>query len=128
MIKNILSGISAYAGAFSLISRLKLGKYFVIPIVISVLTATIIGFTAYGLSDTIGQFLAKIWIWDWGKETVTTIASFVGAIFVLVIGLIVSSDPNSFSTVVPSAFSVSKILTISSPGICIITLSHPSSL
>jgi CysZ protein len=89
MIKNILSGISAYAGAFSLISRLKLGKYFVIPIVISVLTATIIGFTAYGLSDTIGQFLAKIWIWDWGKETVTTIASFVGAIFVLVIGLII---------------------------------------
>ena len=89
MIKNILSGISAYAGAFSLISRLKLGKYFVIPIVISVLTATIIGFTAYGLSDTIGQFLAKIWIWDWGEETVTTIASFVGAIFVLVIGLIV---------------------------------------
>ncbi|SDU15952.1 CysZ protein [Polaribacter sp. Hel1_33_78] len=89
MIKNILSGISAYAGAFRLISRLKLGKYFVIPIVISVLTATIIGFTAYGLSDTIGQFLAKIWIWDWGKETVTTIASFVSAIFVLVIGLIV---------------------------------------
>ena len=89
MIKNILSGISAYAGAFRLISRLKLGKYFVIPIVISVLTATIIGFTAYGLSDTIGQFLAKIWIWDWGKETVTTIASFVGAIFVLVIGLII---------------------------------------
>ena len=89
MIKNILSGISAYAGAFRLISRLKLGKYFVIPIVISVLTATIIGFTAYGLSDTIGQFLAKIWIWDWGKETVTTIASFVSAIFVLVIGLII---------------------------------------
>ena len=89
MIKNILSGISAYAGAFRLISRLKLGKYFVIPIVISVLTATIIGFTAYGLSDTIGQFLAKIWIWDWGEETVTTIASFVGAIFVLVIGLII---------------------------------------
>ena len=88
MIKNILSGISGYAGAFSLISKLKLWQYFIIPIVISILTATVIGFTAYGLSDTIGIFLAKIWIWDWGKETVTIITSFIGAIFVLVIGLI----------------------------------------
>ncbi|MFK8058511.1 MAG: EI24 domain-containing protein [Polaribacter sp.] len=88
MIKNILSGINAYAGAFGLISKLKLWKYFAVPMVISMLTAIIIGFTAYGLSDNIGVFLAKIWIWDWGKETVTTITSIVGGIFVLVIGLI----------------------------------------
>ena len=88
MIKNILSGITAYSGALELISKLKLWKYFAIPILISVLTATIIGFSAYGLSDNIGSFIAKIWVWDWGKGVVTTIASFVGAIFVLVIGLI----------------------------------------
>ena len=88
MIKNILSGISGYLGAFSLISKLKLWQYFIIPILISILTATFIGFTAYGLSDNIGVFLAEIWIWDWGKETVTIITSFIGAIFVLVIGLI----------------------------------------
>lgn len=88
MIQNILSGIKAYTGAFGLISKLKLCKYFVIPIVISVLTATIVGLTAYGLSDNIGVFLAKIWIWDWGKETVISITSFIGGILVLVIGLI----------------------------------------
>jgi CysZ protein len=88
MIKNILSGIRGYLGAFSLISKLKLWQYFIIPIVISILTATFIGFTAYGLSDNLGVFLAEIWIWDWGKETVTIITSFIGAIFVLVIGLI----------------------------------------
>lgn len=88
MIQNILSGIKAYSGAFALMSKLKLWKYFAIPIVISVLTATIVGFTAYGLSDNIGVFLAKIWIWDWGKETVISITSFIGGIFVLVIGLI----------------------------------------
>ena len=88
MIKDILSGIQAYAGAFGLISKLKLWKYFAIPMIISVLTATIIGFTAYGLSDNIGVFLAKIWIWDWGKETVTTITSFIGGLVVLIIGLI----------------------------------------
>ena len=88
MIKNILSAIRAYVGSFRLLSQLKLWKYFAIPIIISLVTATIIGFTAYGLSDNIGSFLAKVWIWDWGKEAFTTFASVIGAIFVLVIGLI----------------------------------------
>ena len=88
MIKNIISALTAYAGSFGLITKLKLWKYFIIPIIISVVTATIIGFTAYGLSDNIGVFIAKIWIWDWGKETFTTITSVLGAIIVLVIGLI----------------------------------------
>ncbi|SHN02115.1 EI24 domain-containing protein [Polaribacter sp. KT 15] len=88
MIKNILSAIKAYLGAVNLISKLKLWKYFIIPIIISIVTATIIGFTAYGLSDNVGQFLSKIWIWDWGKQAFTSFASFVGGIFVLVIGLI----------------------------------------
>ena len=88
MIKNILSAIKAYAGSFGLILKLKLWKYFIIPVVISLITATIIGFTSYGLSDNIGVFIAKLWIWDWGKETVTTIASFIGAVFVLVIGFL----------------------------------------
>ncbi len=88
MIKNILSGLKAYVGALGLISQLKLWKYFAIPILISVVTASIIGFTAYGLSDNIGHFLAKIWIWDWGKDAFTTFTSVIGAIFVLIIGLI----------------------------------------
>lgn len=88
MIKNIFSGIKAYAGSFSLISKLKLWKFFAIPMVISFLTVSIIGLAAYSLSDTIGVFISKIWIWDWGKEAFTTFASLVGAIFVLVIGII----------------------------------------
>lgn len=88
MIKNIFSAIKAYVGSFGLISKLKLWKYFAIPILISIITATIIGFTAYSLSDNIGNFLAKIWIWNWGKTAFTTFASVIGAIFVLVIGLI----------------------------------------
>ena len=88
MIKNILSGITAYSGVFSLISKLKLWKYFAIPIVISIITASIIGFSAYGLSDNIGAFLARVWVWDWGKDAFTTFTSVIGAIFVLVIGLI----------------------------------------
>ncbi|MGC1471140.1 MAG: EI24 domain-containing protein [Psychroserpens sp.] len=88
MIKNILKGIQAYSGAFTLISKLKLWKYFFIPIIISVITATLIVFSAYGLSDNIGHFIAKVWIWDWGKETFTSISTFIGALIIFAIGLI----------------------------------------
>jgi len=88
MIKNILLGIKEYSGAFGLISKLKLWKYFAIPILISIATAVLIGVEAYALSDNIGGFIAKIWIWDWGKETFTSISNFVGGVIVLVIGLI----------------------------------------
>jgi len=88
MIKNIISGIKAYFGTFGLISKLKLWKYFTIPMLISVVTFIIIFGSAYSLSDNIGAFIAKIWIWDWGHNTFETISSFIGGLIVLVIGLI----------------------------------------
>lgn len=88
MIKNIISGIKAYFGAFSLISKLKLWKYFAIPMVISFVTAIIIFGSAYSLSDNIGAFISKIWIWDWGKETFSSISNFIGGLIIIVIGLI----------------------------------------
>ena len=88
MIKNIISGIKAYFGAFSLISKLKLWKYFAIPMLISFITAIIIFGSAYGLSDNIGSFISKIWIWDWGKDTFTTISNVIGGLIIIVIGLI----------------------------------------
>jgi CysZ protein len=88
MIKNITSGIKAYFGAFSLISKLKLWKYFAVPMIISFVTAIVIFGSAYGLSDNIGAFISKIWIWDWGKDTFSTISSFIGGLIIIVIGLI----------------------------------------
>ena len=88
MIKNILKGIKAYVGTFKLISKLELWKYFAIPILISFITACIIGLLAWNLSDNIGVYISKIWVWDFGKETFTSFSSFIGAVIVLVIGLI----------------------------------------
>ncbi len=88
MIKNIILGIKAYFGAFSLISKLKLWKYFAIPMLISFITAILIFTSAYGLSDNVGAFISKIWIWDWGKETFTTISTLIGGLVIIVIGLI----------------------------------------
>ncbi|WP_248724669.1 EI24 domain-containing protein [Seonamhaeicola sp. ML3] len=88
MIKKISAGIKAYFGAFGLISKLKLWKYFAVPMGISLITAIAIFTSAYGLSDNIGSFISRIWIWDWGKETFATISSFIGGLIVLIIGLI----------------------------------------
>jgi CysZ protein len=88
MIKNIILGIKEYAGAFELISKLKLWKYFAIPILISIVTAIFIGIEAYVLSDNVGAYISEIWTWDWGKETFTSISNFIGGLIVLIIGLI----------------------------------------
>jgi CysZ protein len=88
MINNILKGIQAYSGALSLISKLKLWKYFAVPIIISVVTALFVGLSAYGLSDNIGRFIANIWPWEFGKNTFTSISTFIGGIVLLAIGLI----------------------------------------
>ncbi|MDO1502266.1 EI24 domain-containing protein [Winogradskyella maritima] len=88
MMKGIFEGIRAYSGVFRLMSELKLWKYFFIPVIISVITASIIGLSAWGLSDNIGNFIAQIWPWDWGKEGFSTFSSFIGAIFIMAIGFI----------------------------------------
>ncbi|MDG1171475.1 MAG: EI24 domain-containing protein [Polaribacter sp.] len=87
MIKQIFFGISAYKEAFVLLSKLKLWNYFIIPTVISLLTFLFIVYTAIGYSATIGQLLAEIWIWNWGKEIVMMLSSFGGGLVIFVIGL-----------------------------------------
>ena len=88
MLKQVFSGIKAYAGAFELISKLKLWRYFVIPIAISIVTAIAIGISAYGLSGNIGGYISNIWVWEWGKETFATISEIFGGLLVIVIGLV----------------------------------------
>lgn len=89
MIKNIILGIQEYAVSFNLISKLKLWNYFIIPIIISIVTAILIGVEAYVLSDNIGDFITKIWIWDFGKETFNSISNFIGGLIIVIIGLII---------------------------------------
>jgi CysZ protein len=86
MIKNILKGLQAYTGTLKLMSKLGLWKYFAIPILISIVTAILIGFSAYGFSDNIGNYIAKIWPWEFGKDTFTTISSFIGGAIIIVFG------------------------------------------
>ncbi len=86
--KNILKGIKAYAGTFGLISKLGLWKYFAVPMAISFFTAVLIGFSAWGLGDNLGNFISKIWFWEWGAETFRAISDFIGALIIIALGII----------------------------------------
>ncbi|MCW5518208.1 EI24 domain-containing protein [Aureitalea sp. L0-47] len=88
MFKNIIRGLRAYSGTFKLISDLGLWKYFGVPILISVVIAVLVGFGAYGLSDNIGGFIAKAWVWEWGSETFRAISDFIGGLIIVALGLI----------------------------------------
>jgi CysZ protein len=88
MIQNILKGLQVYTGAYGLISKLKLWKYFVIPMLISFAVFILIFVSAYGLSDNLGEWIAGIWVWDFGKATFTAISTFIGGIIIFTIGLI----------------------------------------
>lgn len=88
MIQNIFRGLQVYTGAYGLISKLKLWKYFVIPVIISVVVFAMIFVSAYGLSDNLGEWMAGVWIWETGKATFTAISTFIGGIVIFAIGLI----------------------------------------
>jgi len=88
MIANIIKGIKAYFGTLGLISKLKLWKYFVIPILISLFTGLSIVVIAYALSDNIGNLITKLWIWDWGAEVFKAISYIIGGLSVLLIGFV----------------------------------------
>ncbi|MEZ4801650.1 MAG: EI24 domain-containing protein [Gelidibacter sp.] len=89
MIKNILKGIKAYAGSIGMISKLGLWKYFGIPIVISIVVATIVLISAYTFADDFGYYFSKLWIWDWGKETFFFLSKILSGILILLVGIII---------------------------------------
>lgn len=88
MIQGITKGVQAYFGAFKLISTLKLWKFFVVPILISIITAVVIGGLSYTFSDNIGDYIASFWSWEFGKETFNTISTVFGGAIIVVIGFL----------------------------------------
>ena len=88
MIKGIINGLKTYGTSFGLVTKLKLWKYFAIPMTISLLTAILIGVTAYGLSDNMGHWIEQIWPWEWGKHGFFIFAEILSALLIITIGFI----------------------------------------
>ena len=88
MIKAVFKGCVAYFEAYEIISRLKLWKFFAIPMLISLVVFLLIVFVSYAFSDAIGSYIASFWTWDFGKETFNTISRVFSGLLIVLIGFI----------------------------------------
>lgn len=89
MLTNIIEGVKAYFSAIELLNKLKLWKYFAVPVLISVATAILIFVLAYFSSDAIGGQITSLWSFNWGQEVISTISNFIGGAVIVVFGLVV---------------------------------------
>ena len=89
MISNLIDGLKAYLEAYEVISRLKLWRFFLIPMLISVLIFLSIVLVSISFSDEIGLYISSFWSWDFGKETINTVSMILGGVILISIGLIV---------------------------------------
>ncbi|WP_196887677.1 EI24 domain-containing protein [Aureivirga sp. CE67] len=85
----MIKSIGAYFKAISLIFKLNLGKALLIPVLISLAVGSLILFSSYGLSDNLGYYIGKIWVWDFGKSFFQGVSNFLGGLIVLALGMIV---------------------------------------
>ena len=88
MISNLIDGLKAYLEAYQVISRLKLWRFFMIPMLISVLIFLNIVLVSISFSDEIGLYISSFWSWDFGKETINTVSMILGGIILISLGLI----------------------------------------
>ena len=87
MLKDIIIGIKAYFNSFRLMSELKLWKYFAIPMIISLITAAIIGTSAYTFSDNIADYLMSLIPWEIEGSWAKTILQVLSGAIILLLGL-----------------------------------------
>jgi len=88
MINNILKGLKVYSGTYAMISKLKLWKYFIIPIIISVAVFALILILSWSLSYSLGEWMSSAWPFDLGQDFITTVSVFIAGIVIFAIGLI----------------------------------------
>jgi CysZ protein len=89
MINEITNGIQDYFKAYRLLNEINLWRFFYIPIVISFLLGIAIIFASYGFADDIGGYISSIWVFSWGKQTITTISNILGGLIVFAFGIII---------------------------------------
>ena len=89
MVKDFLTGITAYGKAVQHVSKNNMWAYVLLPGLLSAVMAILVFWTAWGLSDNVGGLIDDLWKWDWGKTTVETIAQVFGGLLVAALGLLI---------------------------------------
>lgn len=96
MISDFLKGIRAYGSALRIISEMRLWAYLILPGILGLILAAIIGLTAWGLYDNLGAFFIS-WIptgsegWlgsllDKGTGVITGVSNFISGAIIIVLG------------------------------------------
>jgi len=86
--KDFSSSISAYGTALKLISKLNLWKFFFVPAIIGLFVGVGIVWMTYGFAGSIGQWIAQIWPFEWGKDGFTTLSIWIGRFILLAFGIV----------------------------------------
>ncbi len=89
MINDFFDGLKSYGRAFRAISKLGLWAYTLIPALITLGLMGLIGFSAYGFSDSLGRLITGWWRWDWGADVIASIGSWIGGIVIGIIGVLI---------------------------------------
>lgn len=89
MIRDFLSGASAYGHALELLGKHRLWGYVIVPALISAALGILIFVTAWSLSDDIGQVVMNWYPWEWGKAVFEKIFSVAGGLLVVLLGLLI---------------------------------------
>ena len=89
MFKDFFDGVKSYGKAISVISEMRLWGYVLVPGIISLLLAAIIGSAAWYLADPIGNWLIAWYPFDWGSDVIHTIGHAIGGALVTAGGLII---------------------------------------
>jgi len=88
MIKDIVKSIQTYFKAIKVINELKLWKFFLIPTVIGLILGLTFISTAFSLSDNLGNSIAEYWTFDFGKNFVMGLSSWIAGFLIFILGII----------------------------------------
>lgn len=87
--QRFLYGATSYLRGLQLIAKHRLWLYFWIPVLLSLLLGVVILRTAYGISDDLGGWLVSFYPFDWGRDTLETIASVMGGVALVAFTLLI---------------------------------------
>jgi CysZ protein len=87
-LKDFLKALLAYPKAFKVLVKLRLGYFFLAPMLISIIIGFILFISVYLFSDDIGTLISDFWVFDIGVSVVETIGDILGGLIILVVGLV----------------------------------------
>lgn len=87
MFQDFFKGINAYSRAFSLLSEMRLWAYLILPGIVGLLIAAMIGGAAWGLYDDLSALLLS-WLPAVGSGWLASISNFLSAVVILALGIL----------------------------------------